>query len=390
MLADPLFILAVLALNIVISEWLARHTVLRHAGAALLVIVVTAIAANLGIIPSSSTAAAPVPVYDAVFTYVAPISIFWLLLQVNLRDVMKAGLPLIALFLIGSVGTVAGAIAGMSLVHGSVSIGPLFKAVGGMYAATYTGGSVNFNAVALQYGVVEHGALYGGAIVVDNVITAAWMAATIALPRMLAPFWPARTRSAPTPTASAGVVESHDDTEWVGPMEMGLVLVTGLLAQWASVWLADVLERHGIVIAPILIITTLALVLAQIPAVSRMKGARVLGMFAVYLFLAVIGAFCDVRTLAGLGELGVTLLTLAATIVVVHGVVIFGAARLLRIDPDGASVASQANIGGSTSALALARSLGREDLILPGILLGALGNAIGTYIGFLTAARLLG
>ena len=35
----------------------------------------------------------------------------------------------------------------------------------------------------------------------------------------------------------------------------------------------------------------------------------------------------------------------------------------------GAAVASQANVGGSTSALALAKSLGREDLLVPAILL---------------------
>ena len=52
------------------------------------------------------------------------------------------------------------------------------------------------------------------------------------------------------------------------------------------------------------------------------------------------------------------------------------------------AVASQANIGGSTSALALAKSLGRSDLMLPAILVGALGNAVGTYLGFLTAAWL--
>jgi uncharacterized membrane protein len=50
-------------------------------------------------------------------------------------------------------------------------------------------------------------------------------------------------------------------------------------------------------------------------------------------------------------------------------------------------VVSQANVGGSTSALALAKSLGREDLLVPGILLGSLGNAVGTFLGFL-AVRL--
>ena len=61
---------------------------------------------------------------------------------------------------------------------------------------------------------------------------------------------------------------------------------------------------------------------------------------------------------------------------------------LLRLDPALVAVASQANVGGSTSALALARSLGRGDLALPGILVGALGNALGTYLGFLIATWL--
>jgi uncharacterized membrane protein len=63
-------------------------------------------------------------------------------------------------------------------------------------------------------------------------------------------------------------------------------------------------------------------------------------------------------------------------------------AWLAGLDLDGAAVASQANVGGSTSALALAKSLGREDLLLPAILLGALGNAIGTFLGFLAVTMI--
>ena len=44
-------------------------------------------------------------------------------------------------------------------------------------------------------------------------------------------------------------------------------------------------------------------------------------------------------------------------------------------------IASQANIGGASSALALAKSLHRPDLQLPAVLIGVLGNAIGTYFG---------
>ena len=177
------------------------------------------------------------------------------------------------------------------------------------------------------------------------------------------------------------------ETETVDPRRLAVVLAIGGAAMGASTWLSEALARAGFNVPAILIITTLALVLAQHRGLSRLPGARVLAMYGVYLFLTVIGAFCDVRALAALGSLGLVLLVFAIFVVVVHGVAIFGAAWLFRLDLAGAAVASQANVGGSTSALALAKSLGREDLLVPGILLGSLGNAIGTFLGFL-AARL--
>lgn len=382
MSSDPLYILGMLCLIVVASEWLVRRTFLKHIGTALLVILVTAAAANAGLLPAGSTAEAPVPVYDGIFGYVAPLAIFWLLLPVNLRDVLKAGLPMIGLFLLGSVGTAAGVLVGMWIIGGAETIGPLFHAVGGMFTATYTGGSVNFNTIALQYDVIRDGVLYGGSIVVDNIITTVWMVATLAIPRLLTPIW-RRKNAVAEAVAMRGeiILGIEEDTETLHPIDLGLVLMLGLFA----VWLSDRLAEWLAPIPSALILTVIALILAQIPAAGRLKGVRVLGMFAVYLFLAVIGAFCDVAALRELEHLGVMLLLFATLAVGVHGLLTFGAAWLLKIDPDIAAVASQANVGGGTSALALARSLGREDLVLPGVLVGSLGYAVGTFLGFWVA-----
>ena len=167
---------------------------------------------------------------------------------------------------------------------------------------------------------------------------------------------------------------------------MAIVVTLGGLAVWFSDWAATQLnELTGWDVPSMIVMTTLALVLAQLGPVQRLRGPRVLGMFAVMVFLAVIGALCDVSALAKSGQLGISLSIFVAITVLVHGAITFGLARLFRLDVDVAAVASQANIGGGTTALALARGLGRGDLVLPAILVGSLGTGIGTYLGFWTA-----
>lgn len=385
MRAEALYVLTALSLIVVVSEWLCRRGGFRHIGSALMVIVLGAVAANAGVIPAGSTPETPVVAYDVIFSHVAPVAIFWLLLQVNLRDVLKAGLPLVLLFLLGAAGTTAGAVVGMRLVGGEAAIGPLSHAVAGMFAATYTGGSVNFNAVALEYGVMRDGVLYAGSIVVDNIVNTIWIVVTLAVPRLLIAMWPTKPGAGPARAAAAPIVDLEAETETLDPRKLALVLALGGLAMWASERLSAALAGAGLTVPAILIITTIALLLAQNRTVSRLPGGRVLGMYGVYLFLTVIGAFCDLHALARLGSLGVALLIFASFVVAVHGLVLFGAAWIFRIDLAGAAVASQANVGGATSALALAKSLGREDLLVPGILLGSLGTAIGTFLGFLAA-----
>ncbi len=380
-----MLILAILGLNIAISEWLVRQTWLRHLGSALLVILLTAVAANIGLIP---TYADDIAVYTVVFGQVAPFSIFLLLLQVNLGGILRAGLPMLGMFGLGAAGTVAGVLAGMALVGGADAFGELHWALGGMFTGTYIGGSVNYNAVALEYEVVKQGTLYAGAAAVDSAATAIWMIVTVAAPRLLG----ARSNGArDDPGVAPGAADSAADSmageggleldiETVGPFDLAALLSLGAAGVWISALLSD---WSGI--PSVLILTTIALALAQLPWVQRLRGTRLCGWLAVMLFLSVIGALCDVHALARIGPLAGRLVLFVAVILLIHGAVVFGGGRLLRLDPALSAVASQANIGGSTSALALARSLGRGDLVLPGILVGALGNGLGTYLGFAVA-----
>jgi uncharacterized membrane protein len=393
-----MLVAATLCLCVLAAELLARHTRARVLGAALLVILIGGLVANLGLIPTGA-GPAPVPVYAGVFQYAAPLSIFWLLLQVELRRVVSAGPEMIGLFVLGSLGTVVGAVLGIALIrHGLGGDGPPLAGqagpVAGMYVGTYTGGSINFNAIALHYRVTEQGVVFAGAVAVDNVLTAVWMVVTLLAPKLV---WRVRGRSlaraqaspaSPTSTAAG----EPPDREVLGPTRLAIILGLGL----ASLALAEAIAEW-LAIPSMIALTLVALILAQLrPWLQRalgqdpFVGAQALGMFAVYLFLAVVGAHADVRALAAIGPLGLELALLAATTILVHGAFVFGGAALLRLDPDAAAVASQANVGGGTTALALARSLGREELAAPGILVGALGTALGTFLGFAVAAWIAG
>jgi uncharacterized membrane protein len=370
-----------------------RTTVLRHLGTALLVIVVVAVAANLGVVPTFSP---EVAIYEGIFDVGVNVGIFWILLQVSLVDLRRAGGKMILLFAIGALGTIVGVTTGLFVIDAAEVIGERWPAFGGMFVATYTGGSANLNILAAEYGVARDGALYIGANAVDAIMTTVWMVATIVLPRLLWRVFPRARAEGDEVLDEEVLARALDDTERLHPVHLALLVALGAGAYFASTWstaeINAALEAAGsrVTIPRALVITTLALALAQVPAIARLAGARTLGMFALYLFLAVIGALCDLSALEQLGSQAASLFLFVTVAIALHGLVCFGLAGVLRLDWDMAAVASQANVGGGTTALALARGLGRADLVLPGILVGSLGTASGTYLGILTTEFLLG
>ena len=83
--------------------------------------------------------------------------------------------------------------------------------------------------------------------------------------------------------------------------------------------------------------------------------------------------------------MGVEIFYFTLVIVGIHGLIVFGGGRLLRLDVGTLAVASQAAVGGPSSALAVAVSRKWKGLILPGIIVGLLGYALGNYLGFAIA-----
>ncbi len=380
---QPAYLITIILLLIVFSEWLAQKNFFKHLGSVLIIIIGAAILSNLRIIPSSDNAP---PLYAKIFEYAAPLGIFFLLIDIRIKDLKLAGLPMMLMFFIGAAASIAGVIISYRIVSPQHHIGQAY-AVAGMFTGTYIGGGANLSAVALQYGVNKKGNLFAAVNAVDNIITAVWIFVTIFLPPILQKHFP---RKKIIPPGLKGISDvnidsfiSHAKPE-ITITDISLLLALG----FGSMFIGAIITQYFPQIPSILVLTTLALIFAQIPFVQKLKGSKILGLLMIMIFLAVIGAFCDIRALVQNGEVAGILLLWDAILVSIHGVIIFSIGGLLKQDWDIVSIASNANIAGATTAPVCAVSLGRSELQLPGILAGSVGNAIGTYLGILIAELL--
>ncbi|MCA1778498.1 MAG: DUF819 family protein [Xanthomonadaceae bacterium] len=362
------------------SHWLGNKPGGRMVGGALLVIILAAALANLGVIPLASE---HVPVYDQLLGTVAPISIFLLLLNARLSSLARAGLPMLGLFAVAAAGTVIGVLAAGWLLDAREWMGQWHGPLSGMFAATYVSGGANFNALALHYDVMKSGNLYAAAAVADHVMTVVWIALLLVFPRLFRGLLKSDSQAPLQDPNDDPGAEPHQpgkpglhDMVMLMALGAGAFVVSGKLAVWLE-------GLFGVQVPPILILTTIALLLAQFEAIARLRGTQMLGMFGAYLFLAALAAYCEVAALRETGVLGLKLLAFVVLLIAIHGLVVVVAGKLSGQSAETVAVVSATTVGGSTVVLPLVERFGRADLLLPGIVLGTLGNLLGTYIGFM-------
>ena len=372
-MTDFVPILLTLAVVVLAALWLEAHTrAFAKIGAAATAILLALVLSNTGVIPGAS------PVYDFLLGQAVIAGIILVLLNVNLDSIRRAGAPMLAAFSLGAAGSAVGAIAMATVVH--ASIGPDAWKLSGQFTATYIGGGMNFAAVGQQLGTRSD--LFTAGIAADVIVTAIWLIACLTVPELFArrsPVSDAANTAAPDESAPAGLVAQLSSSGV--PLRLtdfaGLTVVT-----LGVMWCAGALTALMPAIPRIIWLTTLVLVVAQVPVVRRLSGSVVIGNFLLLLFLASNGAK---SVIAHIVDVGPAIFWFAAGTVAIHGVIIFGIGWLLRMNGDVLAIASQANVGGATTAMALAGSRRRPELILPGVAVGMLGNAIGNYAGIAIA-----
>ena len=346
---------------------------------------------NVGIIPTNC-----VFFDDIVWGFVVPMAIPLLLLSCDIRKIGREAGKILVVFLFGAIGTSLGAVLGYNLLAGKVDN---LAGVAAMMTGSYIGGTVNFAAMAGAFEVP--GEASSAAVVADNLLMTLYFFVLIAIPSIK--FFRSKFTHPHLDEVEAKGISEEAKTQaaafWgkkpISLCDIAINLAISVIVVWVSTEIAAVIsaafptnEGRGIVNDLIgglfgnkyLILTTISMIIATAfsKPLEKLGGSQEIGTYLIYLFFFVIGAPASIKAIFLNAPL---LLLFCAIMVIVNMLFCFIFGKIFKFDLEDCILASNACIGGPTTAAAMAISKGWIKLVGPIMLVGTLGYVLGTYFG---------
>ncbi|WP_228275654.1 DUF819 family protein [Gracilibacillus oryzae] len=331
---------------------------------------------TFGIIPQSSD------LYSFLSTYILPAGLLLLMISANVPATFKLGGKAVLLFLSGTIGVVIGGPIAFALFQGILPE-EAWRGVGAL-AGSWIGGSANMGAMIEAFRTPDE--ILSPVILTDTLVGISWMGVMIALANFQERF--NKWNGADNSTIKRVNEDIATDIERnVKPLQLpqlfGIIGIgfagSYIIRVFAGMDFIPKSEIMSTSTWSFILITAVGIALS-FTKVRNLEyyGASKIGYLGIYLFLTGIGAQANLADVVQAPQF----ILMGVVWLAIHILCIFAAARLLRAPLFFVAVGSQGNIGGTSSAPIVA-SVFQPALAPVGLLMGILGNIVGTYAALL-------
>lgn len=332
---------------------------------------------TFGLTPAES------PFYDWCSASLLPFALLLLVLATDAKAIARLGPAAIAMLLAGTAGIVVGGPIALAIFQPWLDP-QTWKGLGAL-SGSWIGGLSNM--VAIKEGIGTPDAIMSPMIIVDSVVGYGWMSIIILFSgyQNRVDTWNRANRTVLDDLNSRMAKYHAENARPITTSAFTFMLGLGLVGSWLCMSLGNLIPQLGSVLSHytygILLIVVVGLLLSFTP-VRRLEneGASSVAYGGLYLMVATMGAGGD---LAAVAEAPLVLLV-GVVWMSIHVMFLFAALRLLRAPLFLFATGSMGNVGGVVSTPVVA-GVFQPALAAVGVLMGVLGNLVGTPAGLLCA-----